>query len=106
MSNTSNIQNTLSYDPNWEEKYSDMVVSPKEAVQRIQPGFRVFIGTGCAQPQRLVDALVARHADLADIEIVHLLTLGDAPYAQKELTNHFTVNSFFIAQNVRHIIQE
>ncbi len=105
MSNTTE-NNKLSYDPNWQEKYSDMVVTPKEAVQHIQPGSRVFIGTGCAQPQKLVDALVERHADLADIEIVHLLTLGDAPYAEKELANHFTVNSFFIAQNVRHIIQE
>lgn len=96
----------VSWDPNWQEKFGDMIVTPEEAVSHIQPGSRVFIGTGCAQPQRLVKALVARHADLADIEIVHLLTLGEAPYAEKELADHFTVNSFFIAQNVRHIIQE
>jgi acyl-CoA hydrolase len=71
-----NSENKLSFDPDWKEKYSDMVVTPEEAVRHIQPGFRVFIGTGCAQPQRLVSALVARHADLADIEIVHLLTLA------------------------------
>jgi hypothetical protein len=63
--------------------------------------------SGQAEPtSKLVRALVARHADLADIEIVHLLTLGDAPYAQKDLINHFTVNIFFIEQNVRHIIQK
>jgi acyl-CoA hydrolase/GNAT superfamily N-acetyltransferase len=99
-------EKTISYDPEWQVTYSDMIVTAAEAVKHVQPGQRVFVGTGCAQPQGLVDALVARHGELADTEIVHLLTLGDAPYAEKELASHFTVNSFFIAQNVRHIIQE
>ena len=65
----------------------------------------MFVGTGCAQPE-LVRALVARAAELADTEIVHLLTLGDAPYARSELAGYFRVNTFFIAENVRDIIQE
>jgi len=95
-----------SYDTDWQEKYSDMIVTAKEAVKQIQPGARVFIGTGCAQPQELVKALTDRSTELADTEIVHLLTIGDAPYAHKALTQHFRVNSFFISDNVRDIIQE
>jgi acyl-CoA hydrolase/N-acetylglutamate synthase-like GNAT family acetyltransferase len=83
-----------------------MIVTAEEAVAQIRPGNRVFIGTGCAEPQELVRALVARSASLADVQIVHLLTLGDASYADKELSQHFVVNSFFIAENVRHVIQE
>jgi acyl-CoA hydrolase/RimJ/RimL family protein N-acetyltransferase len=83
-----------------------MVVTAEEAVAHIRPGQRVFIGTGCAQPQALVQALVARSSSLADVQIVHLLTLGAAPYADRDLSQHFTVNSFFIAENVRYIIQE
>ncbi|MFH1313508.1 MAG: GNAT family N-acetyltransferase [Candidatus Eisenbacteria bacterium] len=98
--------NTTNYDSEWQHKYRDAVVSAEEAVKSIRPGQRVFIGTGCAQPQILTDALVARGADLADTEIVHLLTLGSAPYAQKDLATHFSVNSFFIAENVRDIIQQ
>jgi len=94
------------YDPEWQEKYQDVVVSVSEAVARIQPGQRVFVGTGCAQPQELVRALAARSAELAGIEVVHLLTLGSAPYAKEELSRHFSVNSFFIAANVRDIIQQ
>jgi len=48
---------------------------------------------------------VERAGELADTEIVHLLTLGDAPYAVKQLVDNFRVNSFFIAENVRDIIQ-
>jgi hypothetical protein len=41
-----NTENKPYFDPNWKEKYSDMVVMPEEAVKHIQPGFRVFVGTG------------------------------------------------------------
>jgi acyl-CoA hydrolase/RimJ/RimL family protein N-acetyltransferase len=94
------------YDPQWKEKYRSMLATPEQAVAQIRPGQRVFIGTGCAQPQELVRALTARSSELSDTQIVHLLTVGDAPYAHKELAQHFSVNSFFIADNVRHIIQE
>jgi acyl-CoA hydrolase/GNAT superfamily N-acetyltransferase len=34
------------------------------------------------------------------------LTFGEAPYALKELSNHFAVNAFFVSANVRGMIQE
>ena len=43
---------------------------------------------------------------MPDTEIVHLLTFGEAPYAHKEMAQYFRINSFFIAENVRDIIQE
>ncbi|MCP4678643.1 MAG: GNAT family N-acetyltransferase [Deltaproteobacteria bacterium] len=95
-----------SYDFDWREKFSAQVATSAEAVARIRPGQRIFIGTGCAQPQELVRALVERSDDLPDCEIVHLLTMGDAPYAEESLRNSFRVNSFFIADNVRTAIQE
>jgi acyl-CoA hydrolase/GNAT superfamily N-acetyltransferase len=94
------------FDPQWQKKYAGMVATPAEAAAKIRPGSRVFIGTGCGQPLELVRALAARAAELADIEIVHLLTFGEAPYAYRELREHFSVNSFFIAENVRGMIQE
>ncbi len=95
-----------SYDPDWQDRYQDMVSNAADAVAHIRPGQRVFVGTGCAQPQQLVDALTACSGHLVDTEIVHLLTMGKAPYAERELTQNFRINSFFIAENVREIIQE
>ncbi|MBN1844134.1 MAG: hypothetical protein JW810_00505, partial [Sedimentisphaerales bacterium] len=100
------VTDTKSYDPAWQEKFRSLIATPAEAVKQIKPGHRIFIGTGCAQPQALVQALVARSEALADTEIVHLLTFGDAPYAERKLVEHFRVNSFFIAENVREIIQQ
>ena len=95
----------VSYDPAWQEKYREMISTPAEAVSRIRPGQRVFVATGCGQPLELVHAMAARRRDLVDTEIVHLLTHGDAPYATQELADCFRVNSFFIAENVRGLIQ-
>jgi acyl-CoA hydrolase/GNAT superfamily N-acetyltransferase len=80
--------------------YQSVVLSAGEAIARIKPGQRVFIGTGCGQPQALVEALLARADKLADVEIVHLLTLGDGPYLHKELAEKFHINNFFISENV------
>jgi acyl-CoA hydrolase/GNAT superfamily N-acetyltransferase len=83
-----------------------MIMTADQAVKEIRPGQRVFIGTGGAQPLHLVRALVARQNELADLEVLHSLTLGDAPYAFKELADHFSVNTFFISANVREMIQQ
>jgi acyl-CoA hydrolase len=96
----------ISYDPQWQEKYANMITSAQEAVATLRPGSRVFIGTGCAQPVELVRALTNRSSELPDTELVHLLTNGEAPYATEEHTRYFRINSFFIADNVREIIQQ
>ena len=96
----------MTWDPDWREKYAASISTAEEAVSHIRPGQRVFVGTGCGEPQSLSHALAARSKSLSDTEIVHLLTLGEAPYASRELSKCFRVNSFFIAENVRSVIQE
>ena len=94
------------YDPEWQVKYQNMIMTADEAVKNIRPGQRVFIGTGGAQPLCLVQALVARHSQLTDLQVLQSLTFGEAPYAMKELSDHFSVNSFFVSANVRKMVQE
>ncbi len=93
-------------DENWQQTYHDQILTPDTAIGKIKPGQRVFIGTSCGTPQALVKALAEHAPDLSDTEIVHMLSMGDAPYAQRELAGTFRVNSFFIAPNVRDAIQE
>jgi acyl-CoA hydrolase len=96
----------MEFDSNWQERYKDMVSTPKKAVRLIRSGQRVFIGTGCGEPTELVDAMTERAGELSDVEIIQLFTKGDAMYAQKKFADSFMVNSFFIGQNVRGMIQE
>ncbi|GAB4345071.1 MAG: hypothetical protein Kow0089_21990 [Desulfobulbaceae bacterium] len=96
----------VEYDTQWQDRYRDMIVTAKQAVAGIRPGQRVFVGTGCGEPEELVAALTARSGELADVEIIQLFTKGVAPYAEKNLADCFKVNSFFIGSNVREMIQE
>ncbi|MBW1767009.1 MAG: GNAT family N-acetyltransferase [Deltaproteobacteria bacterium] len=94
------------YNPDWKETYKEIISTPEEAVAVIGPGQRVFIGTGCGEPEVLVQALTSQATKLSGTEIVHLLTQGKAPYVDKKLWEHFRVNTFFVAQNVRDVIQK
>ncbi|HVU27427.1 MAG TPA: GNAT family N-acetyltransferase [Verrucomicrobiae bacterium] len=81
-------------------------MTASEAMGRLRSGMRVFIGSGCAAPQVLVEALVTRAPEIYDVEILHILTHGVAPYAKCNLLEHFRQNSFFIGANVREAIHE
>ena len=80
-------------------------VSATEALGRVRSGQHVFVGSGCAEPELLVKALVARAPELHDVEIFHLLTAGAAPYADPALQGSFRHNAFFIGPNVRTAVR-
>jgi len=90
----------------WREKYSDRIGTAVGAMKLIKPGNSIFIGTGCAQPQHLVDALVAHSRHIYDAHIIHLLTMGSAPYADEQFRERFKLNTFFVADNVRHALEK
>jgi acyl-CoA hydrolase/GNAT superfamily N-acetyltransferase len=79
-------------------------LSAEDALSILRSGMRVFVGSGCAVPQKLVAALAARGPDVYDVEILHILTHGKAPYARRELLEHFRHNAFFIGPNVRDAV--
>jgi len=72
----------------------------------IKSGNSIFIGTGCGQPQHLVNALVEHSGHVYDAHIVHLLTMGAAPYADEKFREKFKMNSLFIADNVRDALRK
>jgi len=90
----------------WETKYKSKIGNAVSAIKLIRPGNRIFIGTGCAQPQHLVSALVENSAHIYDAHIIHLLTVGPAPYVNEKFREKFKMNSFFIADNVRETLKK
>lgn len=77
-----------------------------DALRIVKSGMTVLIGSGCAAPQLLIDALVARAPELYDVEIIHLMTFSQAPYAAPDMEGHFRHNSFFTGANVRKAVNE
>ncbi len=91
---------------NWKEKYKEKISTAATAMKLIKSGNSIFIGTGCGQPQHLVNALVEYSSHIYDAHIIHLLTMGTAPYANEKFREKFKMNSFFIADNVRDALQK
>jgi len=73
----------------------------------LKSGNRIFIGSGAAVPNALIDNLIANSNQLHDIETVHILTLSENVWAKAEHKDLFKVNSLFIGgKNIREAIAE
>ncbi len=72
-----------------------------EALRCVSSGQRVFVGSGLAVPQLLVDALAMRANELEGVEVTHLMTFGPAPYADPGMEKSFRTNALFTGANVR-----
>jgi 4-hydroxybutyrate CoA-transferase len=81
-------------------------LSAVEAMSQVRSGERIYVQGGCAVPFALIDALVARCAELEDVEIVHLHTEGAAPYTRPEMAGHFRHNALFVGRNVREAVNQ
>lgn len=80
-------------------------VSAAEAVKVIKSYDRIYIQAAAAAPQELINAMSERHEELRGVEVCHLHTEGDAPYADPKYRDSFHVNSLFIGKNVRHTLK-
>lgn len=74
------------------------------AVQAIQSGHRVFIHGSAASPVHLIKALQARHAELRNVELVSITTLGDLDFDQSSFRESFFFNSLFVSAATRNIV--
>ncbi len=90
----------------WEIEYKKKLRTPEEALRCVRSGMRLYIHPGCAEPEVLVKALIQRAPEVEDVEIVHLMTMGDAGYIAPELEGHFRHNAMFIGGNVREAVNE
>jgi 4-hydroxybutyrate CoA-transferase len=90
----------------WEMEYKKRLRTADEALQCVVSGMRVYIQPGCAEPETLVEALMRRAPDVYDVEIVHMMTMGCAPYVAPEMAGHFRHNAMFIGGNVRDAIND
>lgn len=88
------------------EKWPEKFFSPEEAIARIRRGDRILLGSGSVAPVGLLPYLVSENAEAGNCEILHLLTLGPAPYAAPKYEHRFRHNALFIGPNVRRAVTE
>lgn len=79
-------------------------VTVEEAVSQVKSGDRVFLHGSAATPHTLIDALEQRHAELQNVEITSISTLGEMPLANPGFQNSFHFNAVFVSQNIRDAV--
>ena len=80
-------------DSGWENH----VVAPETFLSRIEPGMSIFLGTGVAEPRTIVKKLMASEMNnLTDLELVQIVSLGDAISFKNNAGDHkFRLKTFF-----------
>ena len=86
------------------EQISNKLLSAEAAVEVVKPGHRVFVGTACATPFILVEALLRRKPIPADVELFHFLTSGLEPLWVEQLSA-YRHRCFFVGSDVRALVQ-
>jgi len=108
--NLENIQQRKAHLEKLKEKYPEKFNTEEVIFNHIHAGDRIYIGTGCGEPQYLVQALIkfveSNPKAFFDTEILHVWTLGVAPYTDQKFRKNFRHNSFFIVENTREIVNK
>ncbi|MCF8305005.1 MAG: 4-hydroxybutyrate CoA-transferase [Ignavibacteriales bacterium] len=90
----------------WSRNYASKLTTADEAVKIIKSGDNVVIQPGCAAPLDLIRAMVDRKDELEDVNIYHILIVGDLSYMAPGMEKHFKHKAFFIGTNARKAIAE
>ena len=85
----------------WQELYASKIVDAQEAISKINRGSRVFIGTGCGEPQHLIRSMI-NDQNLLDIMVYQMLSFTLADYVDDpSFTRRFSLKLFFISRAMR-----
>lgn len=76
----------------WKQK----IITPKQALEKIEPGMTIFLGTGMSEPRTLVKHLMGSdRSNLQDLELIQLVSLGDTVAIDERYARKFRLKTFF-----------
>lgn len=90
----------------WFDDYKKKLCSIDEAVSVVKSKNRVYISGNAATPFRLTEALSQRKGELQNVEITHVLLLGDDPLSKPGMEQHFRHNSLFVGPADRAAVND
>jgi 4-hydroxybutyrate CoA-transferase len=90
----------------WMDEYKSKLRTAAEAILMIKCGDRVYYGGNAAIPRELVRALAERREDLRDVQLNHVLLLGQDPLSAENMKGHFRHNSLFVGPADRDAVND
>jgi acyl-CoA hydrolase len=90
----------------WFNDYKKKCCSAEEAVSVVKSNDRVYFSGNAATPFQLREALSQRKDELQNVEISHVLLLGDDPLSKPGMEGHFRHNSLFVGPADREAVNQ
>ncbi len=84
--------------------YKKKLRTAQNAVKIVKSGDRIVFSHACGEPRLLPGALVARAKELKDVEIVHMVPMGEALYCRPEYAKSFRHVALFSGAPTREAI--
>lgn len=78
----------------------------EQAIKVIKSRDRVFVHGGAATPHHLLHKLTERAGELYDVELTSIGLHGEAMFNNPELKSSFRLNSLFVSNNVRDMVND
>lgn len=90
------------------EKYRSKVITPEEALDRLNPGGRVFLSSGPAAPLTMATAIIqSRKKNIRDLEVIHLITLLDEDSEMPEFDSYnFRLKTFNVGESINREVMK
>lgn len=88
------------------DDYKKKLKSIEEVVSVVKSKDKIYVSGNAATPFNLLEALANRKDELADVEVTHVLLLGDDPLSRQEMKGHFRHNSLFVGPGDRQAVNE
>ena len=89
---------------NFSTSYPQKVVDAETAIGKIKNGSRVFIGTGCGEPQHLIHTMV-QNRNIQDIMVYQMLSFSFAEYIDDpSFLRRFSLKLFFVNNSMRKAV--
>ena len=90
-----------------EKDWESLIVSPDKAFGKIEPGMSVFVGTGISEPRSLVRYLLeTRQGNIADLELIQLVSFGEAITPEQIAANKFRLKTFYPDRYAMNLLAE
>ncbi|MGA2026178.1 MAG: GNAT family N-acetyltransferase [Syntrophobacteraceae bacterium] len=91
----------------WRARVREKRLGADEILPEIlRDGNRLYIGTGCGEPQHLVRSLIELLPRHRDIEIIQNLSMGSLPEDWKRFEQNARLKTFFVGPRSRHAVND
>ncbi|MGD9140759.1 MAG: acetyl-CoA hydrolase/transferase C-terminal domain-containing protein [bacterium] len=90
----------------WRDGYRRKIASLEEAVSTVKSGDCIYVSGNAATPFTLLEALADRKDELENVEVTHVLLVGDDPISAPGTEGHFRHNSFFVGPADRKAVND